>query len=220
MKFGSNEAYETKVHRYGRTSLWVALLLMFLFPLSLWVVYGICPSKSELMYILINTSSVLLPTAIIELMSYAPVLGSSGMYMMTLAGSYMSIRIPSALASINSSGAAPQTEENDIFATIGVAASVFVSVTVLILCAVMMKPLMPIVNAPVMQPAFSTVLPALYGGMLMAQFLGNYKLCVCPFIIAMAVVKFHLIPSSIIFPGVIILSLLTHWILYKAKVLK
>lgn len=218
--FGSNEAYENRVHLVGRTSLLIALGLSFLFPLVLWLGYGIVPTPGAVLNSFITTTAALLPATIIEMISYAPIVGSSGMYMMTLTGSYSTLRIPGALAAQSAAGVEPNTEQSDIVATIGIAVSVFVSVTILIICAVLMIPLQPVISAPVLQPAFSAVLPALFGAITIGMLAQNPKHCIAPLIVSLLIAKFKFIPSAIEFPANIVLGLIANRILYKMKWIK
>ncbi len=217
MKFGSNEVYENRVHAVGRVTLLVTLFLTFLFPLSLWLIYGIKPTGAAILNSFISTSAALLPASIIELFSYAPIVGSSGMYMMTLTGGYNSLRIPAALTAQSATGVEPNTEQSDIISTIGIAVSVFVSVTIIALTALLMVPLQPVMSNPVLQPAFNAVLPALFITITVGTFMQNPKHCIAPLIVGVVITVFKLVPSDIALPVNLVLGLVVNRILYKLK---
>lgn len=134
--YQTHTEYDQMVHRIGKTTLLIGLLLTFTLPLILWLFFGIIPTQDILISAFISTTSIMLPTAIIEILTYAPLLGSSGLYITTLTGSYMNLRIPSALSAIEAANVEKGSEEADLISTIGIAMSAFVSIGVLILAVI------------------------------------------------------------------------------------
>ena len=62
------------------------------------------------------------------------------------------------------------TPENDIVSTLSVATSSLVTVVVLMLGVLCLVPLTPVLESPVLQPAFDTVIPALFGALAFKYF--------------------------------------------------
>lgn len=217
--YQTHTEYDRMVHRIGKTTLLIGLLLTFTLPLILWLFFGIIPTKDILISAFISTTSIMLPTAIIEILTYAPLLGSSGLYITTLTGSYMNLRIPSALSAIEAANVEKGSEEADLISTIGIAMSAFVSIGVLILAVILMVPLQPVVSAPVLQPAFNTILSAVFGALTMNIVVQNPKHCILPLIVGFIIVKFALVPSAFQIPVMVLISLLGNRILYKMNLL-
>lgn len=217
--FMTNQDYEKSVHTIGRTTLVVGFLLTLLFPMCIWLIFGIVPTKDMLLTSFIATTSIMLPTAIIEILTYAPLLGSSGLYITTLTGSYMALRIPCAIAAMDAAEVERGTEKADLISTVGIAVSVFVSVGIILLSVVLMVPLQPVIEAPVLQPAFNTILSSVFGALTMSIFIKNPSHCILPMVIGFIVVKTGIIPSSLQLPFMVVISLVGNRILYKLKVI-
>lgn len=131
----------------------------------------------------------------------------------------MNLRIPSALSAIEAANVEKGSEEADLISTIGIAMSAFVSIGVLILAVILMVPLQPIVSAPVLQPAFNTILSAVFGALTMNIVVKNPKHCILPLIVGFIIVKFALVPSAFQIPVMVLISLLGNRILYKMNLL-
>lgn len=217
--FDSQDSYNQSVHSFGRITLLIGLLMTFTLPITLWLFFDLIPSGETLAAAFVSVSSVLLPTAIIETLTYAPLLGSSGLYITTLTGSYMNVRIPSALSAMEAAGVERGSEQADLVSTIGIAMSAFVSVGIMALAMIFSVPLQPIISAPVLQPAFDTILSAVFGALTMNIVVKNPKHCIVPLVCAFFIVKFSLIPETFQIPAMVVLSLAGNRILYKLHVL-
>lgn len=211
----SAESYDDRAHKVGRISLLVGLTLTFSFPLLLWLKFGLLPDSKTLLTGFVNVSAIMLPSAIIELVSYTPIVGVSGMYIMTLTGNYLNMRLPSAITANEANGLDPSSDKGDVISTIGMVTSVFVSVGTILIGVLLMVPLEPIISAPVLQPAFDTVIMALVGAFTISIGMKNFKTAVFPLVLAFLVIKFNLIPSAIQMPAMIIFSILGNRALYK-----
>jgi hypothetical protein len=214
------EEYDRKVHLIGRISLIVGVIVTASFPLVLWLRYGLIPESKILLMVFINISSVMLPAAIIELLSYTPIVGASSMYIMTLTGSYLSMRLPSAVNAMEANEVSAGSEEGDVISTVAMVSSVFVSITIIAIGVFLMVPLQPVFQLPVLQPAFDTVIMAVMGAFTISVALKNLKPSILPLTMAFLAMKFNLIPSMVIMPSMVILSLVGNRILYKKGLLQ
>ena len=87
------------------------------------------------------------------------------------------------------------TPENDIVSTLSVATSSLVTVVVLMLGVLCLVPLTPVLEAPVLQPAFDTVIPALFGALAFKYFSKSPLLAAAP--LAVMCVLFVAVPALI-----------------------
>ena len=71
--------------------------------------------------------------------------------------------------------AATRLQEADIVTTVIIVAGVL-----------LIRPLTPLLNAPVLAPAFAQILPALFGGLGVAFISKNWKIAVAPVILMLA----------------------------------
>ncbi|MDO5331723.1 MAG: hypothetical protein Q4E99_03505, partial [Bacillota bacterium] len=57
------------------------------------------------------------------------------------------------------------TEEGEVVSTVAIAVSSIVTTLIIIVGVILIKPLTPVLNAPVLAPAFAQMVPALFGGL-------------------------------------------------------
>jgi hypothetical protein len=214
------DAYENKVHFIGRSTLIIGLLLSFLPPVILWLVYGIFPPIKSLLSGIISISSVMIPVSIVEVFTFAPLLGSSAMYMSYLTGNISNMKIPSAAISMEVAEVQPSTKEGDIIATIAIAGSVIMSEVIIILGVILIVPLGAKLNNPLILPAFEQILPALFGSIGAYYILKEWKLAVAPLAIAVLLNFIPGIPTAITIPICVLTAVLGARFLYKKNMLK
>ena len=96
-------------------------------------------------------------------------LGAGGSYLGFITGNMSNLKVPLALNAMESMGVKADTEEGDVVSTIVIAVSSIVTVLIIVIFVVLMVPLSPIFTRPALQPAFSNVVPALFGGLMVAH---------------------------------------------------
>ena len=92
-------------------------------------------------------------------------------------------------------GAKAGTPENEIISTLSIATSSLVTILVLAAGVLALQPLQPLLQSPVLQPAFENVVPALFGAMAYKYYRKNMKIALFP-LVAMGLL-FVLVPSLI-----------------------
>ncbi|MBR1683779.1 MAG: hypothetical protein IJ708_01480, partial [Clostridia bacterium] len=85
------------------------------------------------------------------------------------------------------------TEEGEVLSTIAVATSSLVTTLVIALGVFFIRYLQPVLENPVLRPAFDNIMPALMGSLGIVYFSKNWKLTALPLICM--VVLFVLMPS-------------------------
>lgn len=110
-------------------------------------------------------------------------------------GNLINMKIPCAMNARDMVDAKSGTPENEIISTISIATSSLVTILVLALGVLLLVPLQPILQNPVLQPAFENVVPALFGAMAYKYYRGNMKIALFPLVIMS--VLFVLLPSLI-----------------------
>ena len=85
--------------------------------------------------------------------------------------------------------------ENEIVSTLSIAASSLVTVVVLAVGVLCLVPLTPVLESPVLTPAFNNVIPALFGALACQYFSKSLRLTVLP--LAVMCVVFVALPSLI-----------------------
>lgn len=215
-----NSSYDKKVHMIGRATLVVGLLLTFLPPVILWKVYNIVPPMKNLINGIISISSVMLPVSLVEVLTFAPLLGASAMYMSYLTGNISNMKIPSAAISMEVAEVKPSTEEGDIISTIAIAGSVIASEIIIVLGVLLITPITAKLSNPVIQPAFEQVLPALFGSIGAYYILKEWKLAVAPLVTAVLLSMVQGLPTAVTIPVCVLASVFGAKYLYKKNLIK
>lgn len=212
--------YDHKVHLVGRISLIIGLALSFLPPFILWLVYGIVPPFKNLLDGIISISSVMIAVSVVEVLTFAPLLGSSGMYMAYLTGNISNMKIPCAAISMEVADVKPSTKEGDIIATIAIGGSVIASEIIIIIGVIMIAPITTKLNNPLIQPAFEQILPALFGSIGAYYILKEWRLAVIPIITAILISLIPGLPTAITIPVCVLASVWGARYLYNKNLLK
>ena len=136
---------------------------------------------SSIAFTVVPSVSILIGV-IAEVITYAPMLGTGATYLAFITGNLTNLKIPCCMTARDIVGTKYGTKENEIISTISVAVSSLVTCTVLILGVLLLAPLTPILQSPVLQPAFNTVVPALFGALGYKYFSKTPLVAVAPFL--------------------------------------
>ena len=188
-----NMSYIDSVHRDG--SIWnlsmTALLLAF--PVAVALIWGVWPDWKGLAMGLLATMPMYWAVGLIEFFTYIPMLGIGGSYLSFVTGNISNLKLPCALNAMEQNGVTANSEEGEVISTIAIAASSIVTTVIIILGVIAIVPLTPILQAPVLQPAFEQILPALFGGLGVVFVSKNWKLSVAPIILML--ILFIFVPA-------------------------
>lgn len=194
--------YNDSVHFYGR--LWVALgiFLMIMAPVSICVYYNAWPEWQYVIKGLLGVAPIFWTVGIIEVFTYAPMLGTGGTYLGFITGNLTSLKVPAALNAMQAANVEATSEEGEVISTIAIASSAIVTTLVIALGVLMLGYLQPILESPVLAPAFDNILPALFGGLGVVYISKNWKIAIAPLVFM--VVLFLLVPSLASSVGVLV----------------
>ncbi len=153
------------VHRFGIGSSGILFLLMCGFPLIAAIAYDIWPSMSQLWPAVVTVILIMAPRWPAETLGYMTTMGSGAMYMSYVTGNVTSLRMPVTVGTINALELEPNTDESHSMALVACGASIITTIGILALGIFIAIPLEPVLTAPVLQPAFNYVIPAIFGGL-------------------------------------------------------
>ena len=125
-----------------------------------------------------------------ETFTYVPMLGAGGSYLSFVTGNISNLKLPVALNALEQTNANIRTEEGEIVSTVAIAVSSIVTMVIICLGVLLITPLTPILDAPVLAPAFAQILPALFGGLGVVFVSKNWKIAVAPVILMLALFIF------------------------------
>ncbi len=216
-------SYMDSVHRDGRIWNLSVMVLLLAFPVAVIIAFNAMPDWNALLLGLIATAPMYWAVGAIETVTYVPMLGAGGSYLSFVTGNISNLKLPCALNALEQNGVSANSEEGEVISTIAIATSSIVTTLIIILGVILIAPLTPILQAPVLQPAFEQMLPALFGGLGVAFVSKNWKLAVAPVILML--ILFIFVPAlnsgtvGIMVPVSALFTIGVGRILYKRGVL-
>ena len=218
-----NLSYIDSVHRDGTIWNLSVMVLLFAFPISVAIIFGVMPDWAALGAGLIATAPMYWAVGVIETFTFVPMLGAGGSYLSFVTGNISNLKLPVALNALEQAGVNVASEEGEVVSTIAIAVSSIVTTLIIILGVILIVPLTPLLNAPVLEPAFAQILPALFGGLGVVFVSKNWKIAIAP--VLLMLVLFIFVPAlnagtvGIMVPVGVLFTLGFSRILYKKNLL-
>lgn len=216
-------SYMDSVHRDGRAwGIFMGIILL-LFPFILSVIFKTQPNYSVLLKGLLATAPMYWAVGIIEIFTYVPMLGAGGTYLSFITGNISNLKLPCAIDAMERAKVSPSSEEGEVISTISIAISSIITTAIIIVGVILIVPLTPVLESPILEPAFDMILPALFGGLAVVFISKNLKLSIAP--ILLMLVLFIFVPAlnastvGIMVPVGVLFTVLVARILYKKGVL-
>ena len=216
-------SYIDSVHRDGRIWNICVMILLMAFPISVAVIFNALPDWPALIKGLIATAPMYWAVGAIETVTYVPMLGAGGSYLSFVTGNISNLKLPCALNAMEQNEVSANSEEGEVVSTIAIAVSSIVTTLIIIVGMILIVPLTPVLQAPVLQPAFDQILPALFGGLGVAFVSKNWKIAVAP--VLLMLILFIFIPAlnagtvGIMVPVSALFTIAVGRIMYKKGVL-
>ena len=203
---------------YGKIWVWTAVIVILMVPVAICLYYNAWPELSAVFKGLLGVAPIYWTVGVIEVITYTPMLGVGGTYLAFVTGNLTSLKAPSALTAMESADVKPGTEEGEVISTIAIATSTIVTTLVLAVGVCLLTLISPILNSPLLAPAFDNVLPALFGGLAVVYVSKNWKLSLAPLIFM--VLLFLAVPSlagsvGVLVPVGVIIALIAARVMYK-----
>ena len=218
-----NLSYMDSVHRDGTIWNLCVMVLLLAFPVSVALIFGVTPDWGALLAGLIFTAPTYWAVGIIETITFVPMLGAGGSYLSFVTGNISNLKLPCALNALKQNNVSANSEEGEVISTIAIAVSSIVTTLIIIIGVICIVPLSPILRAPVLEPAFDQILPALFGGLGVAFVSKNWKIALAP--ILLMLVLFIFVPAldsgtvGIMVPVSALFTIAVGRIMYKKGVL-
>lgn len=172
--------FNKQMHRIGKLMLITAVVLLLAVPFLMGAIYGVGPELKGFLSGFIKVGIVYIPVGIVEFLVFSPMLGVGGSYLTFLTGNVANLKIPCAMNARDIAKTTVGTAENEIISTLSVAASSLVTMLVIFFGVLLLAPLTPILQNPVLTPAFDTVVPALFGALALKYFRKSMKIAAIP----------------------------------------
>ena len=187
------EQFNRRTHVLGRIVSAITLVLLVGAPFLIGTFLGAMPDLGAVAKGFLSVGLVWTVSSVAEFLIYTPMLGAGGGYLAFITGNLINMKIPCAVNARDIVGTKTGTAENEIISTLSIATSSLVTIVVLALGVALLVPLQPVLQSPVLQPAFANVVPALFGAMAYQYFRKNIRVAIAPLV--MMSVLFMLVPS-------------------------
>ncbi len=210
--------YMKDTDRYGKIWIWTAAVLILMVPVAVCLYYNAWPAFSGIFKGLLGVAPIFWTVGTIEVITYTPMLGTGGTYLAFVTGNLTSLKAPSALNAMENAEVKPGTEEGEVISTIAIATSSIVTTLILAVGVFVLTAIAPVLDSPVLKPAFDNILPSLFGGLAVVYVSKNWKLSLAPLVFM--TVLFLLVPSlagsvGVLVPVGVLVALGAGRILYK-----
>lgn len=218
-----NLSYIDSVHRDGTIWNLGVMALLIAFPIAVAIIFQAAPDFGALVVGLISTAPMYWAVGVIETITFVPMLGAGGSYLSFVTGNISNLKLPCAINALEQNEVSASSEEGEIISTIAIATSSIVTTIIIIIGVICIVPLTPILEAPVLEPAFAQMLPALFGGLGVAFVSKNWKIAVAP--VVLMLILFIFVPAlnagtvGIMVPVSVLFTIGASRILYKKGVL-
>jgi hypothetical protein len=215
----TNLSYMDRVHKDGRIWGIAVACVLFLFPISLSLIFGTMPDFGVLLKGIFATAPMYWAVGIVEIFTYVPMLGAGGTYLSFVTGNISNLKLPCAIDAMERAGVKASDEEGEVISTIAIAVSSIVTTLIIVIGVICIVPLTPVLESPVLVPAFDMILPALFGGLAVVFISKNLKLSIAPIILMLAL--FIFVPAlnastvGIMVPVGVVFTVIYARILYK-----
>lgn len=187
------EQFNRRTHVLGRIVSAITLVLLVGAPFLIGTFLGAMPDMGAVAKGFLSVGLVWTVSSVAEFLIYTPMLGAGGGYLAFITGNLINMKIPCAVNARDIVGTKTGTAENEIISTLSIATSSLVTIIVLALGVALLVPLQPVLQSPVLQPAFANVVPALFGAMAYQYFRKNVQVAVAPLVVMSLL--FMLVPS-------------------------
>ena len=209
-----------KNHLYGRIFLGAAIFVIILVPVIMSIVLQTPP---DFLVILLSMVPLLvfILGGFVEVITYSPMLGTSGTYLGFITGNLVNLKVPCAVNARELAGVKHGSAEGEIVSTISVATSTIVTTVIIAVGVLALTPLKPVLENDILEPALGSAFTALFGALAYKYFVKDPLLVPVPLILAL-VLSFVApgLGTGIAIPLCSIVSILVAYYVFKKIVNK
>lgn len=161
------KTFADKIHFVGRTSSIITIATFLAVAVAICAKFDIFPELSALAASMVLIYTIAGPNSIVEFISYTATLGSGASYISFITGNIPNMKIPSITSSlsaceVDTSGESGAEKKEILSVIIAAVASLEVLVLILVM-VVASNTLQPFLQWEPIQPAFTYILPTIYG---------------------------------------------------------
>lgn len=186
------KTYMDKVHIWGRIWVFAAIVVLMSVPLAISIHYDAWPEAKTVLKALLSVALIYWTSAIIEVITYTPMLGAGGTYLSFITGNITNLKLPCSLNAMENAKVRANSEEGEVISTIAIGVSSIVTTVVIAIGILCFTPILPKITAEgsVFKAAFDQVLPALFGALAASYFRKHWKISIFPILVGCLVLVF------------------------------
>ena len=186
------KTYMDKVHIWGRIWVFAAIVVLMSVPLAISIHYDAWPEAKTVLKALLSVALIYWTSAIIEVITYTPMLGAGGTYLSFITGNITNLKLPCSLNAMENAKVRANSEEGEVISTIAIGVSSIVTTVVIAIGVLCFTPILPKITAEgsVFKTAFDQVLPALFGALAASYFRKHWKISIFPILVGCLVLVF------------------------------
>lgn len=183
---GDSLTYNQRAIRIGSAVMIGGIIANFAPAVYIYLAYGLIPPIPDIIKIWTVCAVTFGISWVIQPITYFSLLGPSGEYIGWLAGSNADIRCPGVAMAQKAAGVEASTPEGDVISTIGIAGTVFTSVTIVTICVLLGQSILEILP-PFVTNSFKYVLTSVFGAVYVQLACKNLGMGAWTIILAIAV---------------------------------
>ncbi len=215
-------SYRDSIHFVGKFWMFGALAMLVAVPVAICIYYRAWPPFGGVLKGFLSVAPIFWTVGVIEVFTYVPMLGTGGSYLGFVTGNLSNLKVPCALNAMDRANVKACSEEGEVVSTIAIATSSLVTTLIIAAGVLLLAQIEPFLESEIMQPAFSNILPALFGALAVVYVSKNWKIAMAPLLFMIAL--FILVPSlagsvGILVPVGALIAIGVARILYKNNVL-
>jgi hypothetical protein len=172
--------YDAAIYRFGRVTTIIFLFILACVPVSMALIWNIKIEFLTTFKAFFTPFAMFLVVGTVEVFTMAPVLGPGGTFMSFNNGNTLNMTMPAAVNAVKISGFEPGTRKAEIVSLIGISTSIVVSKVIVFIGMLGIIVILPILESPVLQPAFENFMPALLGALVLPIFKKDPKTASVP----------------------------------------
>lgn len=187
-----NKTYYDRVHTWGRVWSVTALLVLFSVPLAISVYYNVWPNMTELFSALLKVVPIFWISAVVEVITYTPMLGAGGTYLSFVTGNITNLKLPCGVNAMKGANVKANSEEGEVISTIAIGVSAIVTTVIIAVGVLAFAPFLHNLTDPesIVAPAFDRVTPALFGALLASYLRKYWRISILPVVVGCIVLVF------------------------------
>lgn len=182
-----SKEFDRSINRLGRYTSIVALVFMLSIPLGIQIYFGLDIKFLEVIVASSSLIAMFLPMAVIENISYYQIIGAGGIYLSSITGNVLNMKLPCAIAGMKIAQVEPGSKEGDVISIIAIGVSSIVTTVIVFIGMFFIgEALLPVLESPILAPGFANITPAILGAVAIPSLINNRKLSIVPVILSLA----------------------------------